>query len=110
MLPVCSLSETKRNISHFDNNNFCRLIASDQLHDDDDEDTVTFLVNSAREIDRCVLSAAALLKKPRIRRSLREPWTLKELRDLYPPEWFDILLGVSYETFCKLVEILKVII
>ena len=103
MLPVCSLS-------HFDNNNFCRLLASDQPYDDDDGDTVTFLVNNAREIDRGVLSAAALLKKPRIRRSLREPWTLKELRDLYPPEWFDTLLGVSYETFCKLVEVLKVII
>ncbi len=54
------------------------------------------------------MSAVGHLKKSRIRRSIREPWTLSELRDLYPPEWFETLLGVSYETFRKLVEILKV--
>ena len=99
----------KRNL--YNNNNNCRLFSTDELYDIDSDDTEQMLAGNCLKTDTDLLSAASTdlcMNIRRQRRKEREPWTCAELLVLYPEEWFEQLLGVSYETFCRLYVILKV--
>ena len=79
------------------------------MYEDESDETVRTLAGNFLTSDTELLStASAVLKKRRILRTLKEPWTCDQLLGLYPQEWFDQLLGISFETFCKLYEVLKV--